>query len=245
MKNSMLIHPLITGFILGLTLSCSKNDEEIIPAINFNPSITYGNMKDQEGNTYKTVTIGSQVWMAENLRTMVYRNGDPITNISDDIQWKNLTSGAYCCYDNSTKNSKIYGCLYNWYALNDNRNIAPVGWHVPSDSDWKTLTDYLGGVNESSVKLKETGINHWRSETGATNESGFTALPGGYRGQITFGGADLGYNYAWQGTFCFWWTSTDTLSTYAFERGLNDILNRVENGYAPKDHGNSIRCVKN
>jgi len=225
--------------------SCKKDNGDNIPEITFNPSISYGNMTDQDGHTYKTVAIGTQVWMAENLKTTKYRNGDPITNVTDNIQWKNLISGAYCNYDNNIQNTNIYGCLYNWFAVNDSRKIAPTGWHVPSDSEWKTLIDYLGGPYVSCDKLKETGTTHWNSSnSGATNESGFTALPSGYRGKIIFGGADLGYNFIYKGLFGIWWTSTDTLSIYAFERDLNTISVEVDWGYSTKDNGYSIRCVK-
>jgi uncharacterized protein (TIGR02145 family) len=135
---------------------------------------------DIDGNIYHTVTIGTQVWMVENLKTTKYRNGDPIPNVTGNA-WAALTTGAYCWYNNDAATYKAtYGALYNWYAVADSRNIAPTGWHVPTDAEWTTLTTFLGGESVAGGKLKETGTNHWTSpNTGATNETGFTALPGG------------------------------------------------------------------
>ena len=150
-----------------------------------------GTVTDIDGNTYQTVKIGDQWWMAENLKVTCYRNGDAIPNITDGTTWASLSTGAYCEYNNDINNVATYGRLYNWYAVTDSRNIAPAGWHVPSDAEWKQLEMYLGmsqseadatgwrGTDEGG-KLKEVGTMHWNSpNTGATNESGFTALPGG------------------------------------------------------------------
>lgn len=135
---------------------------------------------DYDGNVYQTVLIGDQCWMMENLKVTHYRNGDPIPHVTDGVTWGNLTSGAYCNYNNDEGNVATYGRLYNWYAVDDSRNIAPAGWHVPSDAEWQTLVDYLGGDAVAGGKMKEAGTTHWASpNTGATNESGFTALPGG------------------------------------------------------------------
>ena len=137
-------------------------------------------MTDVDGNVYKVVTIGSQVWMAENLRVTHYRNGDEIPYDSSR-NWSGLTTGAYCKYDNSDDTAAIYGLLYNWYAATDIRNIAPAGWHVPSQAEWEALDAYLG--ENAGGKLKETGMDHWEDPNlGATNETGFTGLPGGVRG---------------------------------------------------------------
>jgi uncharacterized protein (TIGR02145 family) len=137
---------------------------------------------DYDGNVYNTVTIGTQVWMKENLKVTHYRNGDSIPNIKVDTTWRNLRTGAYCDYNNSPDTSKTYGRLYNWYAVDDSRNIAPVGWHIPTDCDWINLITYLGGPIVAGDKMKEGGSIHWNtSAPGASNSSGFTALPGGYR----------------------------------------------------------------
>ncbi len=189
---------------------------------------------DIDGNVYQTLVIGSQVWMAENLKVTHYQNGDPIPNIIDGSSWAGLTYGAYCEYNNDTLNFPIYGRLYNWYAATDGRNIAPAGWHVPSDAEWQTLIDYLGGDGTAGGKMKAAGIDHWNSpNTGATDESGFTALPSGYRAfDGSFG--DIG-NYAtfWSGS------GSDSWARYL---GYNySQINRYLEG---KHDGYSIRCVK-
>lgn len=120
--------------------------------------------------------------MAQNLRTTKYKNGDAVPNVSNNFDWSNLGSGAYCWYTNSNGFEQPYGKLYNWYAVIDSRGLCPTGWHVPSDAEWTTLTDYLGGTSIAGGKMKETSTTHWISpDSGATNESGFTGLPGGNR----------------------------------------------------------------
>lgn len=209
-----------------LTTSCKKNDDNSNPALN---GIT---VTDIDGNVYKTVTIGTQVWMAENLKTTKYRNGDPIPNITDNTAWKKLNSGALCNFNNDANIGDKYGKLYNWYAVDDSRNIAPAGWHVPTDAEWTTLIDYLGGEKVAGGKLKEIGITHWNTpNTGATNETGFTALPGSYRsndGRFD----DIGISG-------MWWT-TD----YALFRFMDYDSNAVD---SDKELmlGLSVRCVKN
>ncbi len=139
-------------------------------------------MTDIEGNIYRTIQIGDQVWMAENLRTTTYRDEVPIPEVTDNTQWDNLTTGAYCNYNNDISNVAVYGRLYNYYAISSSRNLAPEGWHIPSFHEWVVLYKYLGGDNIAGGKMKETGTAHWTSpNTGATNESRFTALPGGGR----------------------------------------------------------------
>jgi uncharacterized protein (TIGR02145 family) len=156
--------------------------------------------RDNDGNNYRTVKIGTQVWMAENLKTTKYRNGDPIPNVTDGPAWWNLPTGAYCNSDNDVNLWTTYGRLYNWYAVNDSRNIAPAGWHVPTDYEWSKLIAYLGSL--PGDKLREEGTEHWLSpNTDATNETGFTALPGGYRDNTgTF--ISIGSNG-------YWWSSTE------------------------------------
>ncbi len=148
---------------------------------------------DYDGNTYFTVKIGDQCWMAQNLKVTHYRNGDAIPNVTDGGTWSGLSTGAYCNYNNDEGNVAVYGRLYNWYAVDDSRGLAPTGWHVPTDAELKQLEMYLGmsqsqadatgyrGTDEGG-KSKEAGTTHWNPpNTGATNESGFTALPGGER----------------------------------------------------------------
>jgi uncharacterized protein (TIGR02145 family) len=133
---------------------------------------------DHEGHLYQTILIGRQEWMAENLVTAFYSNGDPIPNVTDDLEWSNETMGAWCDYKNTPSYSQVYGKLYNGYTVNDPRNVCPAGWRVPSNNDFIVLGDYLGGIQLAGGKLKETGTEHWKSpNAGATNETGFAFLP--------------------------------------------------------------------
>ncbi|MGC1391586.1 MAG: fibrobacter succinogenes major paralogous domain-containing protein [Bacteroidales bacterium] len=198
---------------------------------------TPGAVTDIDGNVYNTVVINTQVWMVENLKTTRYRNGDPIQYISDSTQWNQyLTTGAYCIYRNNASNANAYGNLYNWYAVNDNRYIAPSGWHVPTDGDWTALTSFLGGDTEGG-KLKEAGTIHWASpNTGATNETGFTALPGGYRD-------DLGF-FDWITDYLYLWSSSEAEATVAWYRFMDNNSGYVIKDVFDKTYGFSVRCIK-
>jgi uncharacterized protein (TIGR02145 family) len=192
---------------------------------------------DIDGNVYQTVTIGSQVWMAENLKVTRYRNGDSIPNVTDSISWSVLSTGAYCNYGNDINNVAVYGRLYNWYAGDDSRNIAPEGWHVPTDAEWDTLVNYLGGFSFAGEKMKEMGTNHWDGlNTGATNESGFSALPGGCRDYY-------GY-YVYVGYYANFWSSTEDGSLSAWNRYLFYIYPGAYRGSSSMRIGFSVRCVK-
>jgi len=222
---------LIMIYIFGLLILISCNKPGTKPASNTAPQT----VSDTDGNVYHIVTIGTQVWMAENLKTTKYRDGTPITNVTA-ATWSTLTTEAYCDYQNNPSNSAIYGRLYNWYAATDN-NICPKGWHVASDADWTTLTNFLGDTSTDGGKLKETGTSHWLSpNTGATNETGFTALPGGYRGD---GGAFVG-----MGTNGGWWTTTASSSTNAWYRWMYNNLSAINKFNVYKAVGFSIHCVK-
>jgi uncharacterized protein (TIGR02145 family) len=195
--------------------------------------ISYGTVSDVDGNTYSTVTIGAQEWMTKNLRTTKYNDNTDIPLVADNTVWSNLTSPGYCWYENSLK---TYGTLYNWYVINTGR-LCPSGWHVPGDADWTTLTTSLGGENIAGGKLKETGTVQWVGpNTGATNETGFTALPGGFRYYV---GAFSSVGY--EGN---WWSSTGTSAPFAWPRG---IINNSGNVYIPtfsKRSGFSVRCLR-
>jgi uncharacterized protein (TIGR02145 family) len=203
-------------------------------------TLNYGIETDIDGNIYKIITIGTQIWMVENLNVIHYRNGDPITNVTDNIQWSNLTTGAYCDYGNSPGMSTIYGRLYNWYTVVDPRNFCPAGWHVPIDAEWTTLTSYLGG-DSSGDKLKETGTNHWLSpNTGATNESCFTALPGGYRiGNNIDPGTCINMGYSGS-----WWSSTERDTYNALYWSMYNFADNAGSSWDNKRNGLSVRCVK-
>lgn len=156
-------------------------NHSITKTVNISPGNT-GTVTDIDGNVYKTIKIGDQWWMVENLKVTHYRNGYPIPNVTNNTEWDNYGNGAYCSHNNNDGNVSTYGRLYNWDAVNDSKGLAPDGWHIPSDEEWDTLINYLGGANIAGGKMKETGTAHWESpNTGATNESGFTALPGSYR----------------------------------------------------------------
>jgi uncharacterized protein (TIGR02145 family) len=192
---------------------------------------------DIDGNIYHTVVIGTQTWMLENLKVTHYRNGDAIPNVTDGAEWIGLLTGAYCDYDNTPDNSTTYGKLYNWYAVNDSRNLCPSGWHVPTDTEWTTLTDYLGGIDVAGGKMKETGTTHWNTpNTGATNESGFTALPGG--GRNYYGTFDVIYDNGG------WWSVTSDDLTHAWSRYVYYLDETVTRNNNTKTSGWSVRCIK-
>lgn len=192
---------------------------------------------DIDGNTYKIIKIGDQWWMAENLKVTRYRNGEAIPHVTDDSQWANLSTGAYCNYGNNTNNATTYGRLYNWYAVIDGRKIAPAGWHVPTDQEWETLVNYLGGSGVAGGKMKEAGTAHWSSpNTGGTNESGLSARPGGRR---YYGGY-----YEYMGVYAYFWSSSVTVSNYAWARYLHFNHPLVYRCNIGTEYGFSVRCVR-
>ena len=213
-----------------LSSSCSKKNDSN------NPNLPPATVTDIDCNVYHTVTIGTQVWMVENLNVTHYRNGDPIPNITYNTAWLNDTTGAYSNYNNDVNYSISYGRLYNWYAVANNRKIAPAGWHVPTDAEWTVLTDSLGGDSIAGGKMKEAGTAHWLSpNTGATNSSGFTALPGGGR---DYNG---GFYYLTHGAY--FWSSTEYSSPNAWYRGLGYGNESVGRYYDIKTDGFSVRCA--
>lgn len=190
---------------------------------------------EQVDNTYKTVKIGTQEWMAENLNVSNYRNGDDIPQVQDKNAWANLTSGAWCYYENKSENGKIYGKLYNWYAVNDPRGLAPKGWHIPSDAEWAILTDHLGGRFEAGGKLKATKL--WKNpNAGASNSSGFTALPAGLR--------YVNGDFTYLGTYGCFWTSSEENNFNAVNRTLYYVISDIVSLSDYKIDGLSCRCVK-
>jgi len=209
--------------------------------INFSEWIHYGNVTDQDGNIYRTVKIGEQTWMAENLRATHYQDGSPIPNVPDLTDWIMLYDGAYCFYNNDTLNKNVYGGLYNWYTLADPHKICPAGWHIPSDAEWTILTDFLGGKDIAGMSLKEAGFGHWASpNTGGSNQSGFSALPAGTRYP------SIKDDFLGMGHYCRWWSSTeDSLNREsAWYRSLNTNNIVVERNYYWKIVSYSVRCLK-
>ena len=195
-----------------------------------------GTVTDIDGNVYQTVTIGTQEWMAANLKVTHYRNGDDIPNVTDNATWEALNTGAYCEYNNDANNVATYGRLYSGYAVGDSRNIAPTGWHIPSDAEWQTLVDYLGGISVAGGKMKEAGTMHWYSPNiGATNESGFSGLPCGYR---SYDGP-----YGRIGYSAYFWSSTELSISEAWYRYLDYNGSGVYRGSSGKRFGYSVRCV--
>ncbi|MCX6335640.1 MAG: T9SS type A sorting domain-containing protein [Bacteroidia bacterium] len=219
-----------------------------IPAADKTVTFTFTECKDGDDNYYPVVNIGTQLWMAENLKTTKYNDGTAIPNVTVNATWAAATTGAYSDYSNTPANSTTYGRLYNWYAVDNNaatkvasnggKNVCPTSWHVPTDAEWTTLTTYLGGENVAGGKLKETGTTHWISpNTGATNETGFTALPGGSRHY------DGTYYYVGYGGY--WWSSTEYSATTAWYRHMTYYNTNVLRGDYDKRNGFSVRCMKN
>ncbi len=195
-------------------------------------------LTDIDGNVYDTVKIGTQFWMKQNLKTTRYRNGDAIPKVTDPAAWAALTTGAYCYYNNdSATYAAVYGKLYNWYAVNDARGLAPAGWHVPIDAEWTILSTGLGGDVVAGGAMKETGSTHWTSpNSGATNTSGFTGLPGGFRSN---GGTFFGV-----GSDGYWWSSTEFSATDAWYRLLNYVGGSISRFNFNKPDGFSVRCLR-
>jgi uncharacterized protein (TIGR02145 family) len=195
----------------------------------------FGAVSDIEGHIYQTVLIGNQIWMAENLRSATYANGDAIPNVTDNTAWSQLSTGAWCHYDNNTANDAIYGKLYNWYTTVDPRGLCPAGWHVPTDAEWTVLTDYLGGESVAGGKMKT--ITGWNApNTSATNESGFSGLPGGLR----VSGGDFGD----VGSFGCWWSSSELDAYLAWSRFLTYYDGDAFQDGSYVQSGFSVRCLR-
>ena len=183
------------------------------------------------------VSIGTQIWTCQNLNVSTYRNGVIIPQVTDPAVWGTLTTGAWCYYNNDPANEAVYGKLYNWYAVNDPRGLAPTGWHVPTDAEWTVLTNYLGGLGVAGGKMKEVGTSNWISPNiDATNSSCFTGLPGGARNSGGF--------YTSIGNYGEWWSSTENYTNYAWVRGLNSSSGSAGRGYSSEWTGSSVRLVK-
>jgi uncharacterized protein (TIGR02145 family) len=217
---------LCIGVVVILMISCKKDNTISLPTVN-----------DIDGNVYHTITIGSQVWMMENLKVTHYRNGKSIANINDTVEWSDLSTGAYCDYLNDKINAITYGKLYNWYAIVDTSNICPDGWHIPSNAEWEILKAYLGGDQTAGGKLKEAGYYHWEiPNIGATNQSRFTGLPGGFRS------SDGLFGYIQE--YAYWWAADplDISSAWCWGLSFEDPF-LYKNAFA-KSYGLSVRCVK-
>jgi len=191
----------------------------------------------RDEKTYTSLNIGFQQWMDKNLDVTTYSNGDPIPYVTNPTAWAALTTGAWCYYNNDPSNNCIYGKLYNWYAVNDPRGLAPVGWHVPTDTEFATLITVLGGLSVAGGKMKVTGTATWVSpNTGATNTSGWAGLPGGLRNESgPF--FDVGY-------ISCWWSSTQGGADLAWARFLNYNDDNASGSNFTKSFGFYVRCVR-
>ena len=222
----------ICGFLSGLLLiisgtGCKKDGK-----------ISYGSVKDIDGNTYKTVEIGNQVWMAENLRTTKFNDGTSIPEIADYDQWPEHTGPCYCWYMNDKATyGGTYGALYSGYAAVSDK-LCPAGWRVPTAADWQTLVDFHGGDNSAGKKLREKGYTHWLEPNESNNEFGFSALPGGYRGWV------IGC-YSSMGKDGYYWTSTNGSGNIAWYRKITHDEDIIVNNLSDYRNGFSVRCIKN
>ncbi len=229
--------------VCGSGVDCNDGDPAIYPGA---PDVCEDGMDNNcngevDEGCIPSVAICDQVWMLQNLDVATYRNGDPIPKVTDGATWASLTTGAYCYYDNdSATYATVYGKLYNWYAVHDPRGLAPEGWHIPSDTEWNTLGECLDG-SACSV-MKEAGTAHWiEPNMEATNLSGFTALPAGYR--LPFGGYFFGI-----GEETFWWSSSEYY--YNTDYVWISYINYLTTGGLPvfpidqKRYGASVRCLK-
>ena len=210
--------------IVVLMVGCSKDSAET-------PPTNISTITDIDGNVYETVVIGNQTWMKSNLNVSKYQDGTPIPEVTDPVEWAKLTTGAWCYYDYISSNGEEYGKLYNWYAVNDKRGLAPTGTSIPTDAEWTTLTSFIG--SEAGEKMKHVD---WSSDLKVANSSGFTALPGG----ICISNGDFHFI----GDYVYWWTATIVDAATAWNRSLGYNSTIVCKSYDDKNYGFAVRCIK-
>jgi len=229
-KNKIILSILVFQVF---TIGCEKTVPLKYPDYTGERGIVY----DIEGNKYKTIGIGSQIWMAENLRSTRLNDNTEIKYLSDSIEWTTISLPGYCWYDNDTLLKIPYGGLYNWFAINTGK-LCPTDWHIPSEGEWHALTNRLGGKNVAGGKLKVIGTDYWNSPNrGATNSANYNAVPGG----------GIFHSHFWSfGTRCYWWSSTqaDTtwITTIALFNKSSSIL--IGPGGRTSSSGLSVRCIK-
>jgi len=210
---------------------------EIQRELDYVYNITWNVVNTTTTTTINSIQIGTQIWALNNLDVTTYKNGDPIPEVTDPTEWANLTTGAWCWNNNNSANDTVYGRLYNAYAVNDPRGLAPEGWHVPIYDDINTLITSLI-VDNNGGNLKETGTSHWRNpNTGATNSSGFTALPGGYRNS-----SDGSFNYI--NRYGFWWINSPFGPTEQYGFNLNYTDASIDINHYNNNFGFSVRLIK-
>jgi uncharacterized protein (TIGR02145 family) len=241
------------GTSYGNGFTFSTKDLIKVSSIIFNPNLIYGAISDIDGNTYKTIQIGNQIWMAENLKTTRFNDGTLIPNVKNISEWENLKIPGYSWYNTEVSFKNNYGALYNWFTVNTGK-ICPVGWHIPSDAEWGALITYLGGWSIAGEKLMEVGSEHWLNpNTEATNITGFTGLPGGSR----YVGSDfeyIDYSFNGLGYWSAWWSATEFLysdsETGSFDYAWSPIIYSMDSnkytgvGQILKNVGESVRCLK-
>ena len=234
---------ILLGFIaIGLLtlVGCDKDYDTDTETTSTSSSIEYGEgATDIDGNTYKSVIIGEQEWMAENLRASKYSDGASIPNVTNDTVWTFDTTGAWCIYDNDSQYDSIHGKLYNWYAVETGK-LCPTGWHVPTDSEWAELTDYLtnnGHGGAVGTALKST--SGWNNGGNGTDDYGWNGLPGGFRLPEVFEGGL--YNI---GDYGYWWSSSEYESGTAWDRIFYSTNGIVSRGHINKKYGFSVRCIR-
>ncbi len=213
----------VTGIlaVILLTAGCSGQPEKVV---------------DRDGNSYTAVQIGSMIWTGRNLDVAHYRNGDAIPEVKDPKEWASLKTGAWCYNDNKQENGRIYGRLYNWYAVNDQRGLAPKGWHVSSDAEWSALGDLLGGMENAGGALKASKL--WKDQKNElNNKNGFELLPAGAR-------RDSDGKFMLPGEYSRLWSSTESSAKSAWCRSLGYFDAALRRGMANKNIGFSVRCVK-
>jgi uncharacterized protein (TIGR02145 family) len=239
MKNRFLQFSI--AILVVLFFGCSTSSEN---------NSNLDNLTDIDGNVYESVTICNQTWTKSNLNVSKYTDGTTIPQVTDQNQWINLTTGAWCYYNNITANGAKYGKLYNWYALMGihdkasatnpalRKKLAPTGWHVPTDEEWTQLTDCLGGAPVAGGKMKSTGTSIWQAPNAeATNSSGFTGLPGGSRSNYDGTFSNISSNGGW-------WSSLEYYSESAWFRALNYLNGNMNRSPRSKFDGFSVRCIK-
>lgn len=202
-------------------------------------------VRDADGNKYHTVLIGDQVWMAENLRTTRLNDGTPIDMVTGYEEWAALDTPAYCWYNNDSTNREPYGALYNWYVVETDR-LCPEGWHVPSDEEWNEMVSVVVDRDNIGGALKESGNAHWRSpNAGATDETGFSALPGGYRSYLGTFNLLRASGYWWSSTEANWYSVSSTEPSRVIFRSVQHDQPTLIRHISEKTNGFSVRCVKN
>jgi uncharacterized protein (TIGR02145 family) len=248
-----------TSYYLRAYASCMKgvyygNEREFTTmktssGIGFNSGLTYGNVSDVDGNDYKTIVIGNQTWIAENLRTTKYNDNSEIPLVTGNDEWRQLNTPGYCWYENNEGYyKKLYGAYYNWYTVNTGK-LCPSGWHVPADEEWKSLEMYLGmsqgsadfwyarGTSEGA-KIREAGSENWAPGiVSGTNDTGFTGLPAGIRN--IYDGVFTGEGY-----YTYWWTSNNPYYSWAISHGLVGYSLGITRDSKEKGYGYNVRCIK-